>query len=45
MADTGLTLEKFRSLVEESQPLSLKTAVLVNRPDKPKNFVIDWMGF
>jgi len=44
MADTGLTLEKFRTLVEESQPSSLKTAVLVNRPDKPKIFAIDWIG-
>jgi hypoxanthine phosphoribosyltransferase len=44
MADTGLTLKMFRELVEKSQPASLKIAVLVNRPDKPKIFPIDWIG-
>ena len=44
MADTGLTLSKFRALMENSQPKTLKICVLVNRPDKPKNFTIDWIG-
>lgn len=44
MADTGLTLSKFRALLLQGQPKSLKIAVLVNRPDKPKDFPIDWIG-
>ena len=44
MADTGLTLSKFKTLLESSQPKTLKITVLVNRPDKPKNFTIDWIG-
>lgn len=44
MADTGLTLSKFRSILLNSELKSLKIAVLVNRPDKPKNFTIDWIG-
>jgi hypothetical protein len=44
MADTGLTLSKFKTLLEGSQPKTLKITVLVNRPDKPKNFTIDWIG-
>jgi hypoxanthine phosphoribosyltransferase len=44
MADTGLTLSKFRAMVEKSEPATLKIAVLVNRPDKPKSFTIDWIG-
>jgi len=44
MADTGLTLSKFRTLLLQAQPKSLKIAVLVNRPDKPKDFPLDWIG-
>ena len=56
MFDTGLTLSRFKALVEKSEPATLKIsvlinrparlkiAVLINRPDKPKSFTIDWIG-
>lgn len=44
MADTGLTLSQFRTLLLNNQPKSVKIGVLVNRPDKPKDFPIDWIG-
>ena len=38
MADTGLTIKLFKQILEEAKPKSLKFAVLVNRPDKKKDF-------
>jgi hypoxanthine phosphoribosyltransferase len=31
-------------LIKKSDPKSIKLAVLVDRPDKIKNYKIDWIG-
>jgi hypoxanthine-guanine phosphoribosyltransferase len=39
-----LTLKKFLSLVNSAKPADVKVAVLVNRPDKKKDYKIDYIG-
>jgi hypoxanthine phosphoribosyltransferase len=44
MADSGLTLKRIKELIESHNPITLKIAVLVNRPDKKKDYTIDFVG-
>jgi hypoxanthine-guanine phosphoribosyltransferase len=37
-------LKKFIGFVNETKPASVKVAVLVNRPDKVKDYTIDYIG-
>ena len=44
MHDTGNTLKSIVSLIEEFKPKKIDIAVLVVRPDKPRQVDIKWTG-